>query len=76
LAFTEIRTPEKKDTDLILVVHQSEEAPNPKGKYFEIVRFFAKTLDSMGKGDREDERRRERTLHSFRRFVKTTISDR
>jgi hypothetical protein len=50
LAFTEIRTPEKKDTDLIFVVHQSEEAPNPEGKYFEISRFFAKTLDSMGKG--------------------------
>ena len=32
----------------------------------------------MNKGDREDgsnERRREITLHSFRRFVKTTISD-
>jgi hypothetical protein len=40
--------------------------------------FFAKTLDSMGKGDREygsNDRRREITLHSFRRFVKTTISD-
>ena len=35
-------------------------------------------LDSMGKGYREDgsnDRRREITLHSFRRFVKTTISD-
>jgi len=32
----------------------------------------------MGKGDREDGgnyRRRKITLHSFRRFVKTTISD-
>jgi hypothetical protein len=32
----------------------------------------------MGKGDREDGgsyRRREITFHSFRRFVKTTISD-
>ena len=30
----------------------------------------------MGKGDREDgnERRRQITLHSFRRFVKTRIS--
>src|SRR5213593_2721967 len=34
-------------------------------------------LDRMGKGTREDgnERRRQITLHSFRRFVKTTISD-
>jgi integrase len=75
---TEIRTPEKKDTDLIFAVYQSKESPNPKNLYFEFAKFFAKTLDSMGKGDREDGgsyRRREITLHSFRRFVKTTISD-
>jgi integrase len=75
---TEIRTPEKKDTDLIFAVYQSREAPNPKNLYFEFAKFFAKTLDSMGKGDREDGsnyRRREITLHSFSRFVKTTISD-
>src|SRR5215472_12570760 len=37
----------------------------------------SKTLDRMGKGEREDgnEGRRQITLHSFRRFVKTTISD-
>jgi integrase len=75
---TVIRTPDKKDTDLIFAVYQSKEAPNPKNLYFEFAKFFAKTLDSMGKGDREDGgsyRRREITLHSFRRFVKTTISD-
>ena len=35
------------------------------------------TIDRIGKGTREDgnERRRQITLHSFRRFVKTTISD-
>ena len=39
--------------------------------------IFAKTLDRIGMGLREDgnEIRREITLHSFRRFVKTTISD-
>ena len=75
---TEIRTPEKEDTDLIFAVYQSREAPNPKNLYFDFAKHFAKTLDSMGKGDREDGgsyRRREITLHSFRRFVKTTISD-
>jgi hypothetical protein len=38
---------------------------------------FAKTLDLMGKGNRVDnnERCRQITLHSFRRFVKRTISD-
>jgi hypothetical protein len=34
-------------------------------------------LDRIGKGEREDnnEGRRQITFHSFRRFVKTTISD-
>jgi hypothetical protein len=46
--------------------------------YVEFVRSFGKTLDLMNRGDREEGsngRRREITLHSFRRFVKTTISD-
>jgi integrase len=75
---TEIRTPDKKDTDLRFAVYQSKEAPNPKNLYFEFAKLFEKTIDSMGKGDREDGgnyRRRKITLHSFRRFVKTTISD-
>jgi hypothetical protein len=75
---TEIRTPERKDTDLIFAVYQDREVPNPRNLYFEFAKSFAKTLDSMGKGDREDGgsyRRRKITLHSFRRFVKTTISD-
>src|SRR4249920_4219688 len=43
----------------------------------DLGRSFAKTLDRSGKGDREDgnQRRRQISLHSFRRFVKTTISD-
>ena len=51
--------------------------PNPAVIYDDLARSFAKTLDRMGKGEREDgnERRRQITLHSFRRFVKTTISD-
>ena len=76
-AVTEYRTPEKKDTDLLFAVHQSLINPNPKNLYHSLVGSFGKTLDRIGKGEREDsnERRREITLHSFRRFVKTTISD-
>jgi len=39
--------------------------------------LFAKTLDRIGKGEKEDtnEKRRQITLDSFRRFVKSTISD-
>jgi hypothetical protein len=42
-----------------------------------LVRSFAKTLDRVGKGVRGNgnERGGLITLRSFRRFVKTTISD-
>ena len=49
--------------------------------YMLIFRLFAKTLVRMGKGERERERedniegRKQITFHSFRRFVKTTISE-
>ena len=51
--------------------------PNPDGIYDDIAKSFAKTLDRMGRGEREDSNQNRRliTLHSFRRFVKTTISD-
>ena len=75
---TEIRTPEKQQSDLVFAVYQNTKTPAPKSLYTDMARSFGKTLDRMNKGDREDgsnERRREITLHSFRRFVKTTISD-
>ena len=74
---TEYRTPEKSETDLVFAVYQSSKNPNPDNLYTDLYSFFAKTLDRMGKGAREEgnERRREITLHSLRRFVKTTISD-
>ena len=51
--------------------------PKPEILYGNLASIFAKTLDRIGMGSREDgnEIRREITLHSFRRFVKTTISD-
>jgi integrase len=74
---TEYRTPERNIEDLVFAVYQDRQKANPRILYSDIVRFFAKTLDRIGKGAREDgnERRRQITLHSFRRFVKTTISD-
>ena len=62
----------------MFAVYQDSKTPNPNFIYDDLVRSFAKTLDRMGKGTREDSanhRRRQITLHSFRRFVKTTISD-
>jgi hypothetical protein len=75
---TEYRTPHKTDIDLVFAVYQDKERPNPGYLYDELCNSFGKTLDRMNKGDREEGsngRRREITLHSFRRFVKTTISD-
>jgi hypothetical protein len=61
----------------VFAVYQTKRMPNPDGIYDDIAKAFAKTLDRMGKGEREDsnQNRRQITLHSFRRFVKTTISD-
>ena len=72
---TEDRTPEREKSDLIFAVYQ--QSPDPNCLYDDFRRSFSKMLDRMGKGIREDgnERRRQITLHSLRRFVKTTISD-
>lgn len=45
--------------------------------YITLITAFEKTLDRIGKGVYEDsnKRRRKITLHSFRRWVKSTISD-
>ena len=59
-------------------MYQSENhTPNPEILYGNLASIFAKTLDRIGMGSREDgnENRRQITLHSFRHWVKTTISD-
>jgi integrase len=74
---SEYRTPTIKNTDLVFSVYQNKQAPDTHSLYADLSGSFGKTLDRMGKGEREDnnERRRQITFHSFRRFVKTTISD-
>jgi integrase len=74
---TEYRTPIKGESDLIFAVYQNKADTKTVSLYQDLVKSFEKTLDRIGKGAREDgnERRRQITLHSFRRFVKTTISD-
>ncbi|MGB9168905.1 MAG: hypothetical protein WCB31_08260 [Nitrososphaeraceae archaeon] len=83
----EYRTPEKNDNDLIFSVRndtvnsgtKSNRSPRskPQNQYYYIVTIFQKTLDRIGAGSREEynENRRKITLHTFRRFVKTTITD-
>jgi hypothetical protein len=74
---TEYRTPSLKETDLLFSVRKNDKVPDPTSLYSELSTSFGKTLDRMGKGEKEDgnERRRQITLHSFRRIVKSTISD-
>jgi integrase len=74
---TRYTTPIRNETDLLFAFRQSAIRPNPNNLYPQLAGFFAKTLDRMGKGAREEgnEKRRRITLHSFRRYVKTTISD-
>jgi integrase len=75
-SITEYRTPEKKPYGLIFSINQTDKS-KPELLYVNLVAIFAKTLDRIGMGSREDENeiRRKITLHSFRRYVKTTISD-
>ena len=66
---TEYRTPGRTEHDLIFVVYQNTKMPNPNMIDDDLAGSFAKTLDRMGKGEKR------RWQCSFRRFVKTTISD-
>jgi integrase len=75
---SEYITPQRNDNDLVFAVYQDRKYADPNTLYFDLAKSFGKTLDRMGKGLREEgsnNRRRQITLHSFRRFVKTTISD-
>ena len=73
---TEYRTPKLNEYDLIFSSRKYTDVDN-RSIYSDLCHFFERTIDRMGKGGREDgnARRRLITLHSFRRFVKTTISD-
>jgi integrase len=73
---SENRTPQRNDDDLIFTSRKYDSV-EPKHIYMDLCHHFEKTLDRMGKGAREhgNKGRRKITFHSFRRFVKTTISD-
>ena len=74
---TGYRTPAIKNTDLVFAAYQNKQNPDPFSLYAELGGSFAKTLDRLRKGEREDgnERRRQVISHSIRRFVKTGASD-
>jgi integrase len=73
---TEYRTPKQDPNALIFAVYQNVDVQDPGNLYPDLRATFARTLDRIGKGGLEDNKRRKKiTLHSFRRFVKSTISD-
>ena len=62
--------------DLIFAIYSVKNEPNPNHIYVKIILEFEKLLTIAGMDERkEGMRRRKITLHSFRRFVKTVISD-
>ncbi|PWU80386.1 MAG: hypothetical protein DLM72_12450 [Candidatus Nitrosopolaris wilkensis] len=84
LAVNEYRTPAKNENDLIFAVRQTK--PNPKNIYNHLSADFGKTLARIDMNIKEEympnpnsrlihKERRRITLHSFRRYVKSTISD-
>ncbi len=64
----------KDDDDLIFTVYRTK---SPYGLYVKALTEFEKLLSVVGLDERKEgkQRRRKITLHSFRRFVKTVISD-
>jgi integrase len=69
--------PKANPDDLFFAMPRKRKRSNFRGLYVHMNEDFARTLDRIGFGNREDgnKSRREITFHSFRRFVKTTISD-
>jgi len=53
---TEYRTLNIQKNDLVFSVYKSDQAPDPKSLYTELSASFGKTLDRMGKGEREREK--------------------
>jgi integrase len=68
--------PPIKPQDRIFAMRNQIKVNNNTALYVHLVRQFELTLDRIGFSEREDNnRRRKITLHSFRRYVKSTISD-
>jgi integrase len=74
---SEYVTPVRKADDLVFSVYSKDTNNNLQTMYVVIASSYAKMLDRIGKGDREDNNNKHRkiTLHSFRRYVKSTVSD-
>jgi integrase len=69
--------PELSPDDMFFSMPRGRQRSSLQSLYVHMDEDFARTLDRIGFGNRENGNngRREITFHSFRRFVKTTISD-
>ncbi len=68
----------RSSRDLVFSSFNINDVSNPRTIYVTILEEFHKLLTAVGMNERKDEgahERRKITLHSFRRFVKTVISD-
>jgi integrase len=69
-------TKAKKSDDLVFSVYAITNEANPQHLYVKIISEFQKLLAIAGLDERkEGMRRRKITLHTFRRFTKTVISN-
>jgi integrase len=80
-SISEYRTPLKREGDLLLSMNASSKgyvSVSIMSLYRGLVSAFGRTLERLGIGQREESpgaQHRRITLHSLRRFVKSTISD-
>ena len=68
----------RSQNDLVFSTYNIKGVPNPRTIYIKTLEEFQKLLTIVGMDERKEEgvyKRRKITLHSFRRFVKTVISD-
>jgi integrase len=73
---SEYITPVRKSDDLVFAIYGKPHNADLRIMYIHLAISYAKMLDRIGRGDREDnDKRRKITFHSFRRFVKSIISD-
>lgn len=80
-SISEYRLPSKLDNDLVFSMKASSKgylSVSIRSVYVELSSSFSKMLDRMGRGQREESagaQRRKITLHSFRRYVYSTMAD-
>ena len=65
----------QEENDLVFTIYRNK---NPNAPYIKVLKEFQKLLEILGLNERKEggkQKRRKITLHSFRRFTKSVISD-